>query len=1017
MATSGSFSTSFNNGLDDDLKWVFGWKIDSTGTGTSTVEWTLTTVGRTSSSTNKWYATECTATLSEVSGGGTISPKGQLYASGAISATSEAASFVDKLRASGTFTITHTNSGSGKFKIKLKGRIWDHKYDLQEDEEEFTLDTNYPYQSCSAPTTLTCSPSIQKPNGTVTLTWSGAEAGAGVTISGYCVERQTASGDWSVVHANIASSPATYTIPGGETRGQYIKFRVKAISSVTGYDSAFKESSATACRVNVKPDKPTVTANFTTVPSGSTNRPTITVSAGSVGDTGQTAELYYAKGTGSFSKFTGSTLSVTDSQTVEYKFKTYDGLEYSDESPITIYFNGSAPTVTAPSLTRTILSTSQTKPTGATYATKFTATTTASGGSTNSGNNTYTFTLYRGSTGTPRTKVCVLQSSSSNTLNIEDIRAYYTPTTAYYYAIGVTVNDGVETSSEAYSSATWVSGVPTCSMDCDSKATDLTGYFSNHATISCVEDEGYNRFYIEATSLTGSVLFSQTVNGAKASGRMVALVDLSSLSRGRSYIFKIKPVCPSFSPSSYSLTTTKTRIFLGSLDSISLTGTIYPYTSTGKNLSFRNFLQGIQSVAEQNRKQYGLAGTTSFSLSASLNGKTNTITKDYTWASLSAPSSSSTLYWSISKTNFQTLFNGLGINVNSSNETTVPMTLFFKNDCGDLVSSSFSVQVCYVTDDTQPVIKTLNYNVSTAQGKPVVFLAETCLAGASGTFGGYHNIVEAEFQLGTPDNKTEFFSVFKPLSCNVSNGGGSFTLSGVGIDQIIYDYSQISLRVRIKNSAGQWSEWKGYDTLTNKDGNTLTAKKLIAPSGSLQDCSWSLNESGGYIEASFQATDLGYTESLYDSFTARLYQDNTPLNYHFFQNQTSSATALTPITREFAALESWDGLNSIRLKVRMTARLYPTGDMGDTAVEKTADTIFVLVHKDVATMSYRKNKIGINFPFSTNVCSDGALVVKAHNNQKYVYLTDGANNTASIGLVGSEFGVMTNFIIDCGQWT
>lgn len=92
--------------------------------------------------------------------------------------------------------------------------------------------------AATPPTTLLPTSSVIE--GNIALSWSGATAGVNNAITGYVVEWQksTDNATWGAATAeNVAD--ATYSIPSASlSRGDYIRYRVKAVGTVEGYDRA-----------------------------------------------------------------------------------------------------------------------------------------------------------------------------------------------------------------------------------------------------------------------------------------------------------------------------------------------------------------------------------------------------------------------------------------------------------------------------------------------------------------------------------------------------------------------------------------------------------------------------------------------------------------------------------------------------------------------------------------------------------------------------------------------------------
>lgn len=214
----------------------------------------------------------------------------------------------------------------------------------------YTIGTDFPgdnftvymteedYTPCTAPTTLTLSQGIQAPSGNVTLSWSGAQAGTNLTIGSYDVYRSTSVAGTYTLLGNTTSTSYTVAAPSIRGSSYYYKVVTKPAQSVTGYDSPLS-SASNSLKANSLPNAPSVTPNKTILPSAGGNV-TFTATPGTDPD-GQTRTLYYASSTsGSKTLFTSPlTLGFSPSSPKTYYFYTYDGLEYSSPTSVTITLN------------------------------------------------------------------------------------------------------------------------------------------------------------------------------------------------------------------------------------------------------------------------------------------------------------------------------------------------------------------------------------------------------------------------------------------------------------------------------------------------------------------------------------------------------------------------------------------------------------------------------------------------------------------------------------------------------
>ena len=117
-----------------------------------------------------------------------------------------------------------------------------------------TITYKMPYSAPTPPTSVSLSDASPAPGQSLTLSWSGAEAGDNVSIAKYEVYRAaSASGNYSYLTETTGTS-VTVTAPEGV--GSYY-YKVKAIGSVSGYDSALSSAYAVAAVTFTAPTPPT----------------------------------------------------------------------------------------------------------------------------------------------------------------------------------------------------------------------------------------------------------------------------------------------------------------------------------------------------------------------------------------------------------------------------------------------------------------------------------------------------------------------------------------------------------------------------------------------------------------------------------------------------------------------------------------------------------------------------------------------------------------------------------------
>ena len=201
------------------------------------------------------------------------------------------------------------------------------------------------YTACSAPTTVTAS-GIVTPSGTFTVSWSGASGGTNNAISSYQIYWKVSSDGSAPTTSsytgtkNIASTSTSgstsITLSSAQRGYKVVCGIVTQGTAGTSYYSGINTGGSV--KINLLPAKPTVVSTNTTVVSTSGTEVIFNVMAGSDAD-GQNCTLYYATSrTGSKTKFT-SPLSKTLNAAATYYFYTYDGIEYSSPTSISIALN------------------------------------------------------------------------------------------------------------------------------------------------------------------------------------------------------------------------------------------------------------------------------------------------------------------------------------------------------------------------------------------------------------------------------------------------------------------------------------------------------------------------------------------------------------------------------------------------------------------------------------------------------------------------------------------------------
>lgn len=198
-----------------------------------------------------------------------------------------------------------------------------------------TLSYTIAYTNCGAPTTITYSPSIVKPDSNLTISWGGATAGTNNPITGYDIYYKigsapsTSSYDGKAsVDGSASSNVFAISSSTSSQRGQSIYVTIYTKGTVSGYDSDPKTVSN--AKINSLPAAPNLDGvSSTRIKSTGSTDIVFTVTAGVDSDTSQTRTLYYATSPSGTKTLFTSPLTQSLSNNATYYFWTYDGLEYS----------------------------------------------------------------------------------------------------------------------------------------------------------------------------------------------------------------------------------------------------------------------------------------------------------------------------------------------------------------------------------------------------------------------------------------------------------------------------------------------------------------------------------------------------------------------------------------------------------------------------------------------------------------------------------------------------------------
>ena len=474
---------------------------------------------------------------------------------------------------------------------------------------------------CTAPTSISFT-SVVAPNGTLTISWSGAADGTNNTITGYDVYYKVGSAPTESSYDDTASIVTTsdsgskdFSISSSAARGStfYAMVRTKGNAGASFY-SDWK--SGNGGKVNSLPGTPTVSMNRTRIPStGGTI--TFTTSPGSDVDTGQDLSVWWAtSANGNKTQVSNNTYTTGDlSAAATYYFWTYDGLEYSSYVSKTIPKN-TKPTIT--SVTMSAYNNTTYLPStrdgyvkninGSAVVTKDSAATL-----------TYQWKLQVGSSASATSYGTVTNISTATSLSNIDVTSYGANfNTAYRLAL--TITDDIGETATGYSSTIFaIPAAPTITVynrkgNSNASNTNSSHFDDGMRFVYSQNNTGITRQLVYSTSSSFPANSTYTMN---ISGTEYSDVTLTSLARGTTYYFKIQYTCGTKTATT-SATTGYMRAYDLAPTNITITPTsgaiVKPYThslfsfnfSHGSNLTSWENSQDVQQYTNTGDNPTGI---------------------------------------------------------------------------------------------------------------------------------------------------------------------------------------------------------------------------------------------------------------------------------------------------------------------------------------------------------------------------------------------------------------------------
>ena len=1034
-------------------RWQLSYTIGSSNLGKTTVNYSIKSVGRSSSPTI--LATYCTLTVKDGLGNNLINfTHGNPNSDGI---KGEESSFNNKTHKSGSFTVTHDSNGNGSFSVNFSVQFYP-RTELDSALTSFnsvTIPTkSYAYTKCSAPTSVTAS-GIVAPNGEVTVSWSGASGNTSNSISGYDIY-------WSITREGSVPSTSTYTNKtsisstsgsgsakiniGNATRGYTVVFGMVTKGTA---GSSYYSGIATggSVKVNSLPTKPLGGTVSPTLVPASGGTVTFNITPGIDSD-GQTVGLKYATSATGTKTTCASSFSLSKVGQGTYYFWSNDGLEDSDEYITISVQKNEKPTITievsGPTCeTVNILSDAE-------YVLNPTITLTQ-GNDGQQNDNTYNYYIhYREKNSTTWTTKVLWEKDSSLVKTINDVRSlgYFTnlAETGYYYYFSATRNDGLDTSDavNTFSKPYYASKYPSLlgmynTQDYkDIELSDFQGYFSKALSFKFERDTGYNSLKIfSGATQVGTISLAVTPDDDDLRGQWTNI----NLTKGP-YTFtgELGHAANNFYTSKLELgTSSKIENLEAKNLSASADFQVYIPDLT-YDFSIYNTFNTTYDKLNEIYKDYGISDISSsfyarLTVDSAMGKKQPlTIAEQATNGSLTTVD---TLYFKLTA---EQLYLMLPPEISNKNKTYQgTLTVGFKDVFGNDTSTSTNYTIDYgaIPKVTCSIRVNDNKEVNTWE-----YLKEGMPLTIDGTVESYNTNPKIQIQINRIKNGVEsgYVNFGSPIDLAFNSSSFSNTTPSQGTPTTYTFFNQKIITIGELTELDYQVNFRAK-VITDADSKYhYTGSELYLEN--IKVCGHTSQGAVTLNEADYSSTEVtratSYLNYRYTNIHpgALTITDNDNKNYKLgliveLQYRDITESGYSPNNIIKTGLETVEDFKKQSGQKRQTTFSFPenadalvcrlvitteqTVSNGDEEyiTTKTVYTNEQAVYNILPTVSYRKNLLGIN---ATNLnreeLKNAVLVIGEHSSKNIIYLV----SSTGVKKIDTFTGELDGFIVDCGSW-
>lgn len=856
------------------------------------------------------------------------------------------------------------------------------------------------------------------------VSWSGATNGINNQIGSYRIETYVGSNKKDT----FTTTSGNYTLKLSDTskysRGNTVTIYIYAIGNTTV--DGYKESSAasTSVKINRLPTAPSVSPSVTTVPYNNNKGGNVkfTITAGTDAD-GQTVQTYYATSSGGTKTLITSGTSLGVNANTTFYFYAYDGLEYSSADTVTVNRN------TPPSGSLSVTGTNN--GVGANVSCSITSGTTITN---------YKYRIYDSSN-----NLLHEISTTKNTLNISDIRAYFTNInqSGQAFTIKCQVTDSYDDAT-VFTNTTKINvpSLPTGYTLYNSTTAATVGnswptHFENNLTLNVAGSvDTFNKVEVRVYKDGSNVgtLTSTLINKAVTFNGLLAILQ-KSITRGNKFKVDFRFYSRYDTNVGWDLYSNSDCIFtpLFSVDNnlpVNQSGgvlTTTSYTATvalaNNNCNTETLLNNNYSLTLNGFKQYELT----------VSGKT--INSNYSKVEFDG----SNIKLTIPRTAIIGLFKDYALDTTKNHTATLKSTI--TNVFGS--STTFTTSFTLVFTDSIPSFSSTNGRVTIKKGNNSLVLSAAHAVRTGDKLGfnqititTYRGIERAVFQRCITGGSTNTWVDYSGPNITITGTkptlGNSTQYTLTSSDGQSVEYFSNDFEAKFRLVVTEFGGFTTYFDLVTSDNSNVYFLAHRAPALSIVQTEMLPQNNGADFNFNLNVSDFGVNINAFTGtntdkkYTLKINVEvaeitdlTTAITWNYINtpqdivdsNRNINTNNLQQFTAKFTnnktAFDAIVAKDFVQIKFKVETILIDAWEN-----ETTAESfVYGIFYNSLPTISLRKNHLGIN---TRTPAEDSIVDIHVYDDKniiKFTLATDNQGNEQGVVLLNLKNGVLAHYIV------